>query len=346
MLERRWLSNDGPYVREFESQIAERLGVKHVVATSNGTLALELLIQCLGLHGEVIVPSFTFVATVHSLVRSGVQPVFADIDPTTHSLDPASVRRAITHETSAILPVHLWGKPAAVEEIAQIAEESNLDLIFDAAHAFGVRQGNRAVGSFGRAEVFSFHATKFFNSFEGGAVATNDDELAAKLRTARNFGFSGEDSVVALGTNAKMTEICAAMGLVNLDSLEEFIVANRANYFAYREQLSDLGGISIFEVESPNSTLNYQYVVALVDGGRRDSVLARLREENVLARRYFWPGVHRMEPYRTLQPHAGATLPTTEQVASQVLVLPTGSAVSIDDVAQISTIIKEFVANG
>lgn len=340
IFERRWLSNNGPLVQELEQRIAIRLGVRHVVATSNGTTAIELLLGALGLSGEVIVPSFTFVATVHAVTRSGLTPVFADIDPRTHALDPRAVEAAITPRTSAILPVHLWGVPADVAAFEQLADTHGLALLFDAAHAFSTSIGGRSVGTFGRAEVFSFHATKFFNTFEGGAIATADDDLAESLRLARNFGFTGEDSVVAVGSNAKMSEICAAMGLVNLDSADDFIARNRAVREVYVRELEGVPGIALHEVEREGRATNYQYVVALVADGRRDELLAALRAEGVLARRYFWPGAHAMEPYRTRQPGASETLPATLRVAREVLVLPTGTNISDADVIGVCDIIR------
>ena len=345
-LERRWLSNDGPLVREFESTVAEYLGVKHCVAINNGTVALEILIKAAGLSGEVIVPSWTFVATAHALQWLGITPVFADVDPETHCLDPESVRSKITERTTGILGVHLWGRPAPVDELQAIADEHGLTLLYDAAHAFGVSLGDRMVGSFGTAEILSFHATKFFNAVEGGAIVTNDDALAESVRLMRNFGFAGEDTVVSEGTNGKMTEISAAMGLSNFSGLDDLIDVNRRNYEAYVRGIDRLPGLRILPVDSANRS-NYQYIVMLVDEESpvtRDELLAELRRNNVLARRYFWPACHRMEPYRSLQPEAGASLPVTERLADQVVVLPTGTAVTEADVATITGILSEAVA--
>ncbi|WP_439591553.1 DegT/DnrJ/EryC1/StrS family aminotransferase [Microbacterium sp.] len=342
-LDRRWLSNDGPLVRELEARLADLLGVRHCVAIANGTIALEIAIRALGMTGEVIVPSYTFVATPHALRWQGLTPVFADIDPRTHALDPDSVRRLITPRTTGIIGVHLWGRPAPVDELAQIAREHDLQLLFDAAHAFGVSVGERMVGSFGRAEVLSFHATKFFNTIEGGAIITDDDGVAESARLMRNFGFAGEDRVVSDGTNGKMSEINAAMGLANLGTLDELIEINRRNYDAYVAELSGIPGISVLPV-GENGRSNFQYVVMLVGPDcsvRRDEVLASLRENNVLARRYFWPGCHRMEPYRTLYPGAAAQLPQTEMIADQVIVLPTGMSVDQTAIGAIAGIIRD-----
>lgn len=341
-LERQWLSNDGPLVREFESKVADYLGVKHCVAITNGTIALEILVKAAGLSGEVIVPSWTFVATVHALQWLGITPVFADIDPETQCLDPASVRKKITERTTGILAVHLWARAAPVDELEAIAAEHGLALLFDAAHAFGVSVGDRMVGTFGDAEILSFHATKFFNAIEGGAIVTNDDDLAQRARLMRNFGFAGEDTVVSEGTNGKLTEVCAAMGLSNLAGLDDLVAVNRRNYEAYVRELEGIRGLRILPIDASNRN-NYQYVVLLVEDDcavARDDLLAQLRQNNILARRYFWPGCHRMEPYRTLQPEAGASLPVTEQISERVIVLPTGTAVSEDDIGVIARVIS------
>lgn len=341
-LDRRWLSNDGPLVRELEARIADYVGVKHCVAITNGTIALEIAIRALGLSGEVIVPSFTFIATAHALHWQGITPVFADIDPETHCLDPASVERLITPRTTGIIGVHLWGRPAPVTALETVAREHGLALLYDAAHAFGVSVDGKMVGSFGDAEVFSFHATKFFNTLEGGAVVTDDDDIAHRARLMRNFGFVGEDAVASDGTNGKMSEISAAMGLVNLDGIQTFIDVNRRNHEAYTRELAGLQGVSVLPMPE-GDTSNYQYVVLVVDptcARGRDEILARLRAENVLARRYFWPGAHLMEPYRTLYPEAAQHLPVTRRIANSVIVLPTGTAVDLDDIRSVARIVR------
>lgn len=347
-LDRRWLTNDGPLVRELEERVAAYVGVGHCVAMCNGTVALEIAIRALGLTGEVIVPSYTFIATAHALHWQGLTPVFADIDPQTHTLDPEAVRRAITPRTTGIIGVHLWGRSAEVEALQGVADENGLQLMFDAAHAFGCTRGPRMIGGFGRAEVLSFHATKFFHSFEGGAVVTDDDDLAAEMRLMRNFGFSDDDTVVHPGTNGKMPEVCAAMGLANLPRLDRVMDCNRSNHAAYTHSLQGLPGVEVMAYDEAERN-NYQYVVLLVDpttGLSRDDVWRTLRAENVLARRYFWPGCHRMSPYRDLFPRAGLSLPHTEAVADQVLVLPTGDSVSPDDIDVIASILERRIAIG
>lgn len=349
MLDRRWLTNNGPLVQEFERRVAELLGVRHCIAMCNATVALEIAIRALGLHGEVIVPSFTFVATAHALQWQEITPVFCDVDPATHNLDPARVEALITPRTSGLIGVHVWGRPCAVEALQEIAQRRGLKLMFDAAHAFGNSHQGRMIGNFGQAEVFSFHATKFFNTFEGGAVVTNDDDLAAKIRLMTNFGFAGYDRVIYVGTNGKMSEVSAAMGLTGLESLNEFIAVNRRNYAAYRSGLAGIPGLRLMAYDEAECN-NYQYVVVEVDetaaGIGRDELVRVLHAENVLARRYFYPGCHEMEPYRSYFPHARLLLPQTERLTQRVMSLPTGTAVGPDEIETVCDIIRLAVANG
>jgi dTDP-4-amino-4,6-dideoxygalactose transaminase len=332
ILDNQWLTNNGPMVQEFEQRIAEYLGVKHCVAMSNGTIALEIAIRALGLTGEVIVPSWTFVATAHALYWQGITPVFADIDPATHNLDPAAVRRMITPRTSGIIGVHLWGRAAPIDELQAIADEHGLKLMFDASHAFGSTYKGQTIGRFGACEVLSFHATKSFNTFEGGAVVTNDDDLAETMRLMRNFGFVHYDKVIHPGTNGKMIEVCAAMGLTNLGNHDQVVKVNKRNHAAYSASFKDIPDISVLAY--PDDELNsHHYVVLEVDDNcmaTRDQIVAALHAENVLARKYFWPGCHGMKPYHELFPHAGLTLRNTERVANRVIVLPSGTALPIE----------------
>jgi dTDP-4-amino-4,6-dideoxygalactose transaminase len=348
MLDRNWLTNDGPYVRQFEKQIAEFLGVRHCVAMCNGTIALEIAIRALGLSGEVIVPSFTFVATAHALQWQEITPVFCDIDPATHRLNPTQVEKMITPRTTGIIGVHTWGRPCDIDGLESIALRRGLELLFDAAHAFGCAYKGKFVGGFGRCEIFSFHATKFFNSFEGGAILTNDDALAEKTRLMRNFGFGGYDDVVYIGTNGKMTEVCAAMGLTSLESVQGFIEVNRRNYHAYRQGLEGIPGLKVITYDESERT-NYQYIVCELDeraaGLTRDELVQVLFAENVLARRYFFPGCHRMEPYRSHFPDAALVLPETAKLCRLVLVLPTGSGVNEQAIWSICEIIRTAVSN-
>jgi dTDP-4-amino-4,6-dideoxygalactose transaminase len=345
IFDRHWLTNNGPLVQEFEQRVADYHGVKHCVAMCNGTIALEIAIRALGLEGEVIVPSYTFIATAHALSWQAITPVFADIDPVTHNLDPVAVRRMITPRTTGIIGVHLWGRAAPVDALQDIANERGLKLMFDAAHAFGCSYLGKMIGNFGACEVLSFHATKFFNAFEGGAVVTNDDKLAESMRLMRNFGFAGMDNVIYPGTNGKMIEVAAAMGLVNLDAIDSMIAANRSNYHAYREALTGLPGISLLSYDETERN-NYQYVVIEVGEGcpvSRDSIIQMMHAENILARRYFWPGCHNMQPYRDLYPHAGMLLPNTLRVADRVVVLPTGTTMDQEMVNTVVSVIRVLV---
>ena len=348
MFDNHWLTNRGPLVKQFEQELCQFLGVKHCIAICNATVALEIAIRALGMQGEVIVPSFTFIATAHSLQWQGITPVFADIDPQTHNLDPRSVEKLITPRTSGIIGVHLWGRPCEVDTLREIADSRNLKLLFDAAHAFGCSYQSRIIGNFGDAEVLSFHATKFFNTFEGGAITTNDDDLAARIRLMQNFGFAGYDDVIYVGTNGKMSEISAAMGLTNLKSLEEFVEINRRNYHKYRQELDSIPGLSLICYDEDEKR-NFQYMAVEVDarltGISRDALLQTLHAKNVLARRYFWPGCHRMEPYRSYFPNAGLMLPQTEALAERILVLPTGSTVSVEDMETVCGILRAAIAH-
>lgn len=343
ILDNRWLTNNGPYVQDFQQRIADFLGVRHFVAITNGTIALEIAIRALGMAGEVIVPSLTFVATAHALQWQEITPVFADVDPATHNLDPDAVERMITPRTTGIIGVHLWGRACDVERLAGIARRHNLKLIYDAAHAFACAHDGVMIGNFGDAEVFSFHATKFFNTFEGGGIATNDDDLAARLRLMKNFGFEGVDTVTHVGTNGKMTEIAAAMGLTQLEDLDHLIAINRRNYAQYRAELDGLPGVTMVAYD-PDERGNYQYIVLEVDEARaglsRDALVEILKAENVLARRYFYPGCHQMEPYRSYFPHAGLLLPHTERLTHQLVSLPNGTAVGPDEVAGVCRIMR------
>ncbi|MCU1280852.1 MAG: dTDP-4-dehydro-6-deoxyglucose aminotransferase [bacterium] len=344
LLDRRWLTNDGPYVRELEAAIAARAGVPHCVAVCNGTVALDLALRALGLDGEVIVPSFTFVASAHAITWAGLKARFADVDERTHNLDPARVAEAIGPRTSAILGVHLWGRPCAVDALEELASARKLKLVFDSAHALGASYRGRPVGSFGDCEIFSFHATKFVNSFEGGAIVTRDEALAKKLRLMRNFGFAGYDDVVALGTNGKLCEPAAAMGLTSLESFDAFVAANRRNHDAYARALDGVPGVRLLGYDERERG-NWQYVVLEVDGAlSRDLLMRALHAENVFARRYFYPGVHRMAPYRDTHPDAAASLPVTERLTARVLCLPNGTSVGVADVDKVAAVIRAAVA--
>jgi len=264
VFDRNWLTNSGPLVREFEERIAARLDVKHCVATCNGTAALEIAVRALEITGEVIIPSFTFVATAHALQWQGITPVFCDIDNESHTIDPERVEEAVGPRTGGIIGVHTWGHACRVADLEDLARRHNLTLLFDAAHALGCSVGKRPIGSFGSAEILSFHATKILNTFEGGAVVTNDTSLAERIRLMKNFGFTGFDRVAAIGVNGKMSEASAAMGLSGLECLDEFIRHNENNYRVYQRELSGIPGLQL--VQRPDAGRhNYHYVVTEID---------------------------------------------------------------------------------
>lgn len=334
LLDRQWLTNDGPLVRELERRVCEYIGVGHAIAVCNATVGIEVLARALGLRGEVVVPAFSFVATAHAFAWLGLTPVFCDVEAESHTIDAAAMQSLVTRETAAVMGVHLWGGAC---DVAALRAAVNRPLLFDAAHAFGSSLNGQRIGTFGNAEVFSFHATKFFNTFEGGAITTNDDKLAAELRLLRNFGFSGYDRVTRVGTNAKMSEASAAMGLTSFDALADLMAVNQARFQQYRAHLSGLRGVRFVEPARADQG-NHQYCVIEVGpscGLTRDQLLQVLWQENVRARRYFYPGIHRCAPYDD-EPTA---LPVTDRLVNEVLVLPTGAGVSQDDVNTICEIV-------
>ena len=347
ILNKNWLTNNGPFVQEFERKVAEKLDVKHCVAMCNGTVALEIATRALGLQGEVIIPSFTFISTAHCLQWQEITPVFCDIDPETHNIDPARIEQLITPRTTGIIGVHLWGRPCDVEAMDDIARKHNLRFLFDASHAFSNSCRGKMIGGFGDVETFSFHATKLINTFEGGAVVTNNDKLAEKMRLMKNFGFAGLDNVIYIGTNGKMSEVSAAMGVTSLESIDELIAINKRNYHEYRRNMAHHSALKLINYDE-NEKNNYHYVVLEVDenktGISRDHLVNIFRAENILARRYFYPGCHRMEPYRSYFPHAGLLLPVTERLSKRILCLPTGRNIDKEDIETTCDIFR-FVTN-
>lgn len=349
MLDRRWLTNDGPFVKELERRVADEAGVRHCIAICNATVALEIAIRALGLRGEVLIPAFTFVATAHALRWQEVTPVFCDVDPATHNIDPDDAAGRITPATSGIIGVHLWGRPCDTARLQDLADAHRLQLMYDAAHAFGCTHGGRPIGGFGRLEVFSFHATKFVNSFEGGAIVTDDDALADKMRLMRNFGFAGFDKVVYLGTNGKMTEPAALMGLTSIEGQEEIVAVNRANHTRYCSRLSGLAGVQPVRYDE-RERHNQHYVIVEIDGATagatRDEVLAVLQAENVIARRYFYPGCHRMAPYADEPRYRELRLPATERICDRVLSLPNGQTIGAGEIDRVCALIALVCSNG
>lgn len=343
--ERGWLTNNGPVVQEFEARLSDRLGVKHCISISNATRALEIAISALGMTGEVIVPAFTFVATAHSVKWQGLKPVFCDVLKETHCIDPREAEALITEKTTGIIPVNLWGGICEIEAIDRLAERYNLSVLYDSSHAFDCSHKGNKVGGFGDAEVFSFHATKVFSTFEGGCISTNNDELAEKIRLLKNFGFVDKDKVVYLGTNGKMNEVAAAMGLASLEELDTFIDRNRDNYLAYKKSLEGLDYLSLIS-HPKDECHNFHYVVVeLADEAElsRDQLVRILESEGILARRYFYPGCHNMEPYRS--EYQGVSFPETDRLCARVICLPNGSAVDSKAIGKIASLLDFVLSN-
>lgn len=345
-MDNQWLSNGGPLVLEFEQRVAELAGVAHCVATCNATVALQLLMHGADLSGEVIMPSLTFSATAHAARWLGFEPVFCDIDPATGCLDPKAIAAAITPRTSAIIGVHLWGRVCAVDELEKVAADNGLPVFFDAAHGIGCTSAGHPVGGFGAAEVFSFHATKVVSAFEGGAVVTDDAHLADRIRALKNFGKGINQVSDAGGTNGKMSEAAAAMGLTSLDAFDSSVRQNRANYDAYREELGEVEGITFFSHDTRERN-NFQYVIIEIDeaeaGISRDLLLEVLKAENAIALTPIGsPACHQLEPYRSRRP---VRLPHTERLVSRVISLPSGSTVSREDIRRVCAVIRFAVTH-
>ncbi|MFQ3244430.1 MAG: dTDP-4-amino-4,6-dideoxygalactose transaminase [Arenicella sp.] len=348
IVQRRWFTNDGPLVQQLEEELETYLQVKHCVVACNGTAAMAMAIIALGLKGEVILPSFSFISTAHLLSLHGLVPVFCDIDPVSWNTDPEHCEKLITENTSAIIATHLWGRACDIHALQELADKRNINLLFDAAHAFGSEYQGKKIGNFGDAEVFSFHATKVFHTSEGGAITTNDPDLAQRLKAVRNFGFSGYDQVDGIGMNAKMPEICAAMGLTNLKSLQKFYNRNEKNYYAYREGLKNIPGVYLQEY-NPITDKNFQYIVVDIDeketGINRDDIVTILHVENVIARRYFYPGCHQSAPYQKKKLDKIHALPFTEDINQRVLLLPNGSDISELQVDNVCDLLHFIIIN-
>ncbi len=342
MLDRAYLSNGGPLCQEFESRLADSLGVGHCIAVCNATVGLEIAAVALGLTGEVILPSFTFVATAHAMRWVGLTPVFCEIDPRTHNLDPARLEELVTERTSAILGVHCWGRPCDTDAIADVAARHGLRVFYDASHAIFCTRRGKPIGGFGDLEVFSFHATKFLNTFEGGAITTNDPELAARVRSLRNFGLRSPEETIGVGTNGKMSEVSAAMGLTNLESIDAFYEANRRNHEVYHSELSECEGIHVTEYPDDERN-NRQYVI--VEVCDRDRVWEGLKQRGIGSRRYFYPGVHQLEPYAGSGQFQRIPLPETEALCERVLALPTGIRVTEEQIREVCSAIREILSD-
>jgi dTDP-4-amino-4,6-dideoxygalactose transaminase len=341
----RWLTNNGPLVSAFREKLEEVLQVKNCIPICNGTIAMELVERALGFKDEVILPSYTFVATAHSLQWQKITPVFSDIGEEDVTIAPASIESMLTPKTTGIIGVHVYSYPCDYKAIGEIARDRSIKVLYDAAHAFCCEVNGIPYSNLGDATVFSFHATKFFNTFEGGAVATNDDSLAEEVRLMSNFGFAGKvrDQVDYLGINGKMTEISAAMGLAMMGSIEQIRERNRQNFEAYKAGFSQIEGLELIEPPPQMTKHNWQYVIVKVNerkfGLSRDHLVDVLRAENILVRRYFYPGCHQMHPYRDYFPNAHFFLPNTETLAEKVVAFPTGQAVDETDIETIREIL-------
>ncbi|WP_341963555.1 aminotransferase class I/II-fold pyridoxal phosphate-dependent enzyme [Pseudomonas sp. RC10] len=340
---RQFYTNHGPLEQAADQALAEHFGVRHAITVVNGTVALMLLLRAMELSGEVIVPAFTFPATVQSLVWAGLKPVFCDVDGDTQMLNAALVEAAITPATSAILGVHIWGRGCDPHGLAGVAKKQGLQLLFDAAHATACTFEGQRMGGFGRAEIFSFHATKILSGAEGGCITTNDDALAARLRTLRSFHASDEHASGILRLNAKLSEAQAAMILLGLRHLDRFIQENRQRYELYREGLAGIDGLDFIDYAAGEQS-NYQFAVVRITatklGISRDELLDWLTARNVLARRYFHPGVHRTEPFASA---LSTELKVTDELCQVLLQLPTGQAITQDHVRDICALIRSAI---
>jgi dTDP-4-amino-4,6-dideoxygalactose transaminase len=329
ILDTKVFSNHGPFESRLESEFARIAGVKHCIAVSNATLGLEIALRSLGLQGEVIVPSFTFIATINAIVNCGLRPVFCDVDEKTGHVDLDHARTLVTERTSAILPVNLFGLVCDTDSIDSFASEHHLKMVYDSAHALWCGRGGKLCGGFGEAEVFSLHATKFVNGFEGGLITTNRDDLAASMRRRRNFGVEGAQ-ILDYGTNAKLSEIHAAMALTNLEGAPQIKALNLQKFDEYKRRLP--AALELIE-PAANIESNYNYIAVLCPSGSRDALIQRLAVKGIITKAYFQP-VHTFEFYKS-----DAILPRTESIAARILSLPTGLNVSVADVGYICDVI-------
>jgi dTDP-4-amino-4,6-dideoxygalactose transaminase len=322
--ERKWVTNNGPFHEMLEAQLCDYLGVEHLSLFSNGTLALITALQAMKITGEVITTPFSFVATTHALHWNGITPVFADIDPDTMNIDPTKIEAAITPKTTAILPVHVYGNPCAVEEIERIADNYGLRVLYDAAHAFGVKRHGRSVLEFGDMSVLSFHGTKVFNTFEGGAIICRDAKTKRRIDHLKNFGFVDEVTVVGPGINGKMNEVQAAFGLLQLKHIDHILAERARINERYRLAFQNVKGLRMLDVP-PYCTRNYSYVPLRIEREfpvSRDVLYDEMRAQNIAARRYFYPLISEFPTYRGLPSASQANLPVATEISRQVLCLP------------------------
>ena len=341
---RKWLTNNGYYHKELEAALAEYLKVPYVNLFTNGTLPLLTALQALRVPGEVITTPFSFVATTHSLWWNGIKPVFVDIDPLTCNIDPDKIEAAITPHTTAIMPVHVYGNPCDIIRIQEIADKYGLKIIYDAAHAFGVEINGKSVLEAGDMSTLSFHATKVYNTVEGGALICHDEKTKQRIDYLKNFGFAGETEVVGFGINGKMDEIRSAFGLLNLKQVDQAIEARHKIALQYREGLKDVPGITLMK-DISNVRHNYAYFPIFIDaekyGMTRDQLYFKMKENGVLGRRYFYPLISTFSTYRGLDSAKPSNLPNATQIADSVICLPMYYGLTEEDVERILGLIQK-----
>ncbi len=341
--ESKWLTNNGQFHQQLEQELCDYLGVKHICLFSNGTLALITALQALRISGEVITTPFSFVATTHALWWNKIKPVFADIEPHTYNLDPKKVEAAITPTTTAIMPVHVYGNPCDLDAFQRLADTYNLKLIYDAAHAFGVEVNGQSILNFGDLSTLSFHATKVFNTFEGGAIICHDEKMKRHIDDLKNFGFRGETTVVAPGINAKMNEVQAAFGLLQLKHIDAARERCKQINELYHKELSQIQGISCLP-DLPGIKHAYSYFPILIDekkyGLSRDEFYEYLKTHDIFSRRYFYPLISNFPTYKGLPSAIPANLPIANDVAEKVICLPIYADLDLENVKHICSIIK------
>ncbi|QIJ04075.1 UDP-4-amino-4-deoxy-L-arabinose--oxoglutarate aminotransferase [Shewanella baltica] len=338
----RWLTNNGPFHQELEAKLAEYLGVEHVSLFNNATIALITALQAMRIHGEVITTPYSFVATSHSIMWNGLEPVFVDIDPTTFNIDPAKIEAAITPRTTAIMPVHCYSNPCDVEAIQKIADNYGLKVIYDAAHAFGVNYKGESLLKWGDLSILSFHATKVFNTFEGGAIISPDAKTKQRIDRLKNFGIADELTVTAPGINGKMSEINAAFGLVQLKHIDDAMAQRQAVDSRYRSELAEVTGITLYQHDI-NSNSNFSYFPILVEAEyplSRDELYEKLKTNGILSRRYFYPLISNMPMYRGLPTADTLYLPLANALAEKVLCLPIFNELTVEQQQQVIALIK------
>jgi len=340
----KWLTNNGDFHKQFEKELVDYLGVKHISLFTNGTLAIITALQALKITGEVITTPFSFVATTHSLWWNNIKPVFVDIEPDTFNLDPEKIEAAITPQTTAILPVHVYGNPCNVNRIQEIADIYGLKVIYDACHAFGVKLNGESILNFGDMSVLSFHATKVFTTFEGGAIICKDEATKKRIDYLKNFGFAGETTVVAPGINAKMNEFQAALGVLQLKYVDEAIERRKRVAELYKGKLQHVEGISFLD-DIEGVKHSYSYFPILIDekkfGVSRDEVYAELKKNNIMVRRYFYPLISQFPTYKGLDSARPENLPVAEEVTKKVLCLPIYPELNVTDIKSVVDILKK-----